>query len=121
LNLRSDDVYHIGEIPERNHSLRETNLLSGLEAGEQFIIGEFTHKDGSRWMMIVNKHLKMSTFCRPKFKTAPKKIEYLSPITGQLAALPLPWYALAPGQGVLLKLTSEETPRLATPKKPSSK
>ena len=73
LNLRSDDVYHIGEIPERNHGLRETNLLSGLEAGEQFIIGEFTHKDGSRWMMIVNKHLKMSTFCRPKFRNCSKE------------------------------------------------
>ncbi len=110
LKLHSDDVYHIGEIPERNHGLRETNLLSNLEAGEQFIIGEFTHKDGSRWMMIVNKHLKMSTFCRPKFKTAPKKIEYVSPITGQLAPFPAPWYALAPGQGVLLKLSWNAKP-----------
>jgi hypothetical protein len=110
LKLHSDDVYHIGEIPERNHRLRETNLLSGLEAGEQFIIGEFTHNDGSRWMMIVNKDLKMSTFCRPKFKTAPKKIEYLSPITGELAPFPAPWYALAPGQGVLLKLTWDTKP-----------
>ncbi|HWQ92245.1 MAG TPA: hypothetical protein VN673_11280 [Clostridia bacterium] len=104
LKLRSDDVYHVGEIPERNHGIRETSLISGLEAGEQFIIGEFTHEDGSRWVMIVNKHLKSSTFCRPTFRETPKSLQYLSPVTGKLDKFPNPWYALAPGQGVLLKL-----------------
>ncbi len=104
LKLHSDDVYHAGEIPERNHGIKETSLISGLEAGEQFIIGEFTHEDGSRWMMIVNKQLKQSAFCRPKFRNAPKKMEFLSPVTGKLELFPSPWYALAPGQGVLLKL-----------------
>jgi hypothetical protein len=105
LKLRSDDVYHVGEIPERNHGIIETSLINGLDAGDQLIIGEFTHEDGSRWLMVVNKHLKMSTFCRPKFRKTPAKIEYVSPISGRLETFPNPWYALAPGQGVLLKLT----------------
>jgi hypothetical protein len=104
LKLRSDDVYHVGEVPERNHGIKETSLISGLEAGERFIIGEFTHEDGSTWVMIVNKHLKHSAFCRPKFRNPVKAVKYLSPVTGKIAPFPNPWYALAPGQGVLLKL-----------------
>jgi hypothetical protein len=36
-----------------------------------------------------------------------KAVEYVSPITGELADFPDPWYCLAPGQGVLLKLTPQ--------------
>lgn len=105
LKLHSDDVYHIGEIPERNHGLGEKNLITGLDSGTQFIIGEFTHVDDhSRWMLIVNKNLKESAFCRPKFRGTVKRVRYLSPVTGELKTFPAPWYALAPGQGVLLRL-----------------
>lgn len=105
LKLRSDDVYHVGEVPERNHGVTESSLVTGLEAGTAFIIGDFTHDDdGSRWVMIVNKNLKESAFCRPKFRTAPISVRYVSPVTGELKTFPSPWYALAPGQGVLLKL-----------------
>ena len=105
LKLRSDDVYHVGEVPQRNHGISETSLLAGLDSGLAFVIGEFTHvEDGSRWVMIVNKTLDESAFCRPKFRTAPKSIRYVSPVTGELKPFPAPWYALAPGQGVLLKL-----------------
>jgi len=105
LKLRSDDVYHIGEIPERNHGMSEQSLLAGLDSGVAFVIGEFTHADDqSRWVMVVNKNLTESAFCRPKFRTTPKSIGYLSPVTGELKPFPAPWYALAPGQGVLLRL-----------------
>lgn len=105
LKLRSDDVYHVGEIPERNHGITDTSLVTGLDAGTAFIIGDFTHEDdGSRWVMIVNKNLKESTFCRPKFRSKPTSVRYLSPVTGELKKFPAPWYALAPGQAVLLKL-----------------
>jgi hypothetical protein len=104
LKLRSDDVYHIGEIPERNHGITETNIIKGMEAGVQFIIGDFTHEDGSRWVMVVNKDLKQSTFCRPVYRTPPRSVKYLSSSDGTLQPFPAPWYALAPGQGVLLKI-----------------
>ena len=104
LKLHSDDVYHVGDIPERNHGITTNSLIKGLEAGTQFIIGEFTHEDGSRWVMIVNKDLKNSAFCRPTFRKTYHHVQYLSPVTGKIAPFPNPWYALAPGQGVLLKL-----------------
>jgi hypothetical protein len=107
LQLHSDDVYHIGEAPERNHGITSDSLILGNDSGSGFIIGEFTHDDGSRWLMMVNKDLKNSAFCRPKFNEAVKGVEYISPITGELRKLPSPWYALSPGQGVLLKLKLE--------------
>ena len=83
----------------------DSSLVTGLEAGTAFVIGDFTHDDdGSRWVMIVNKNLKESAFCRPKFRTPPTSVRYASPVTGELKTFPAPWYALAPGQGVLLKL-----------------
>ncbi len=104
LKLRSDEVYHVGEVPERNHGINDKSLITGLESGTQFIIGDFTHEDGSRWVMVVNKDLKQSAFCRPKFRKPVKSLKYLSPVTGRIELFPNPWYALAPGQGVLLKL-----------------
>lgn len=105
LQLRSDDVYHVGEVPERNHAVTSGSLVKSLAAGTGFIIGDFTHqRDGSRWVMIVNKDLKNSAFCRPEFHVPPKTVKYVSPVTGKLGVFPAPWYALAPGQGVLLKL-----------------
>lgn len=106
LRLRSDDVYHIGTLPAKNHGQTETSLIESLDGGDQFIIGEFTHQDDdSRWVMVVNRNLASSAFCRPKFRKELEKLEFLSPITGKVEEFPNPWYALAPGQGVLLKPT----------------
>jgi hypothetical protein len=105
LKLHSDDVYHVGQVPERNHGITEQSLLTGLDSGVAFVIGEFTHVDDhSRWVLIVNKNLAESAFCRPKFRNSPKSIRYVSPVTGELNPFPAPWYALAPGQGVLLRI-----------------
>ena len=105
LKLRSDDVYHIGEIPERNHGITEQSLIQGMESGEQFVIGEFTHvDDGSRWVMVVNKSLRSSTFCRPVYNKKYESVKYLCPISGETKLFSYPWYGLAPGQGVLLRL-----------------
>ena len=54
--------------------------------------------------MIVNKNLKESAFCRPVFRDQAEAVRYCLPVTGELKPFPAPWYALAPGQGVLLKL-----------------
>lgn len=105
LKIRSVDVYHIGNIPERNHAITSSSLVKNLSAGKEFIIGDFVHEDdASRWVMIVNKNLKESAFCRPEFQVPVKAVKYLSPIDGKVSDFPAPWYALAPGQGVLLKL-----------------
>ncbi len=104
LKLKSDRVYHVGEVPEQNNGITDDSLVKGLRAGDAFIIGDFTHEDGSRWVMVVNKHLRNSVQCLPDFRE-PMTVEYLSPITGELGVFPDPWYCLPPGQGVLLKVT----------------
>jgi hypothetical protein len=105
LKLRSDDVYHIGStIPDRNHGPTETNLVKSLPKGE-FVVGDFTHEDGRRFVMIVNKSLTASFACAPEFNAAPKQIRYVSPITSEIKSYQYPkYYFLAPGQGVLLQL-----------------
>jgi hypothetical protein len=106
LKLRSDDVYHIGgEIPNRNHGPNEETLVKSLPDATQWIVGDFTHEDGSRWVMIVNKDLERSFTCKAEFNVPVKKLEYLCPITGKLRPYDFPHYFfLAPGAGVLLKL-----------------
>jgi hypothetical protein len=104
LKLRSDDVYHLGAAPpELNHGATGETLVKSIP-GAEAVVGDFTHDDGSRWVLIVNRSLSKSTFCNPEFNVAAKDLEYLSPVTGRLAAYPRPYYALAPGQGVLLHL-----------------
>jgi hypothetical protein len=67
LKLRSDRVYHAGGVPEQNQGIGPDSLVKGLTAGDAFVIGDFTHEeDGSRWVMIVNKHLKNSVPCRSR-------------------------------------------------------
>jgi len=104
LKLRSDDVYHFGDVPERNHGPGERSLVKALPGGTEWIVGEFTHQDGSKWVMIVNKDLKSSHCGTVEFSIPVKEVQYLSPVTGKLSVYPLPYYYLAPGQGVLLKL-----------------
>lgn len=104
LKLNCDDVYHIGEVPERNHGPGEQSLVKAVGSGEGWVIGEFTHEDGSRWIMAVNKSLTLSGFFRPEFSVPVKSLKYVSPVTGELRPYPNPWYCVAPGQGVLLKV-----------------
>ncbi|WP_428306223.1 hypothetical protein [Lacipirellula sp.] len=104
LKLKSDVVYHVGDVPEQNRGVGEDTLVKGLKSGSDFAIGDFTHEDGSRWVMIVNKSLTHSTTLVPEFRDAVAKLEYLSPISGKMKEIS-PYYCLPPGQGVLLKPT----------------
>lgn len=106
LKLRSDDVYHFGAtVPDKNHGPSDKSLVKALKDGENWIAGDFTHEDGSRWVMIVNKDLKRSFPVQPEFNMPVKSVEYINPVTGQLLPYTTPYYFyLAPGQGVLLRL-----------------
>lgn len=102
--LRSDDVYHFGDVPQRNHGPSEKSLVKALPGGTEWIVGEFTHEDGSRWVMILNKDLKSSHHAGVEFNVPVRKVQYVSAANGRLADYPMPYFFLAPGQGVLLKL-----------------
>jgi len=103
LQLTSDDVYHFSEVPEGCHGPAQSSLLKDVLGGS-FMAGDFTHADGSRYVMIVNKYFARSYRCVPQFRTAPKDVQMVSPYSGQLIDFSGEQCWLAPGQGVLLKL-----------------
>lgn len=106
LKLKSDRVYHFGDVPPGCTGPDDESLVTGV--GGQMAVGEFTHEDGSRYVMIVNKDLTSSIPCIPQFRASPAKLEKVSPYSGQLTSFGGEDVWLAPGQGVLLKVTLDE-------------
>ncbi|HEX5470656.1 MAG TPA: hypothetical protein VFW73_02160 [Lacipirellulaceae bacterium] len=103
LKLTSDRVYHFGTVPAGCTGPDEQSLVKAI-AG-QMLVGDFTHVDGSRYVMIVNKDFKRSIPCFPQFRKPVSKLEFVSPYNGTLGTYAGEYVWLAPGQGVLLKLT----------------
>jgi hypothetical protein len=103
LQLSSDDVYHIGSVPTGCKAPPTNSLVSGV-AGDNFLVGEFTHSDKTRYVMVVNKDLAKSRVCSPQFRKAPRRLLHVSPYSGTLIPFEGEYVWLAPGQGVLLKL-----------------
>jgi hypothetical protein len=105
LQLSSDDVYHFGTPPEGLHGPAENSLIKAMNQNE-FMAGDFTHSDGSRYVMIVNKDFLKSHHCAPQFRAPPKRLQMVSPYTGQLGDFGGEQTWLAPGQGVLLRTSN---------------
>lgn len=104
LQLTSEVVYHLGVIPEGAHGPSPDSLVEGLGKGE-FLVGEFSHPDGARYVMVVNKDPLKSRPCAPRFRTPPRQVQMVSPYTGLLVDFVGEQRWLAPGQGVLLRLS----------------
>jgi hypothetical protein len=102
LKLTSDDVYHFGKVPDESHGPGAKSLIESAEG--EFLVGDFTHADGSRYVMVVNKDYNLSRHCNLKFRSTPKHLQHVSPYSGQLGEFSGEQLWLAPGQGVLLKL-----------------
>jgi len=103
LQLHSDDVYHIGQLPSGAHGPATNSLVSGI-AGDCFAVGDFTHRDGTRYVMIVNKDLAKSHPCWPQFRHPPRRVQHVSAYSGTLTSYDGEDVWLPPGGGVLLKL-----------------
>lgn len=103
LQLASDEVYHFGTAPDGCHVASEKSLVKSVNSSD-LMCGDFTHADGSRYALIVNKDFVKSHYCAPQFRSAPKRVQMLSPYTGQLTDFAGEQQWLAAGQGVLLKL-----------------
>src|SRR4030095_7660078 len=97
-----DDVYHFGTLPPGTHAPTEKSLISNI--GGDFMAGDFIHADGSRWVLIVNRDVRNPAPCLPQYRTSPKRVQLLSPYTGQLTPFEGEQVWLAPGAGALLKL-----------------
>lgn len=110
--LRSEAVYHVGQMPKLCRPLPEDSLVRRV-AGADALVAHFSDDQGSRYVMIVNKdyakaHSLTATFQRPV------RLELVSPVTGKAepvaTASPendsqetyeLPF---APGEGKLFKV-----------------
>jgi hypothetical protein len=102
LQLESNDVYHIGKIPAGCQPPPSRSVVSAI-AGDDFLVGDFTHRDGSRYVMVVNKDLAKSRPCAPQFRKPPKRLIHISPYSGAPTPFEGEYTWLAPGQGVLIK------------------
>jgi hypothetical protein len=103
LKLKSDRVYHFGDVPAGCIGPDDQSLVAGIPG--KMVVGDFTHEDGARYVMIVNKDFGSSIVCAPQFRKAPSKVEQVSPYHGGLHPYEGEYTWLAPGQGALLKLT----------------
>jgi hypothetical protein len=103
LKLTSDRVYHFGTVPAACAGADDKCLVKSV-AG-QILVGDFTHEDGTRYVMIVNRDFTQSVYCSPQFREAGSKVEQVSPYSGQLTPFSGEYAWLAPGQGALLKLS----------------
>lgn len=103
MKLTSDDVYHFGKIPTGEHGPGEQSLVVD-PISPQICVGDFTHEDGSRYVMLVNTDFHHSTWIVPTFRIQPKRVLLVSPYLGTLVPFEGEQATLAPGQGCLLKL-----------------
>jgi hypothetical protein len=103
LQLNSDAVYHFGPIPPGANGPPTNSLVTSIGA-DNFLVGDFTHRDGSRYLMIVNKDLAKSRPCSPQFRQAPRRLQHVSAYNGGLSPFEGEDVWLPPGGGVLLKV-----------------
>jgi hypothetical protein len=102
LDLTSDDVYHFGSVPNGCHAATTNSLVSNT--GPDFAVGDFTHRDGSRYVMLVNKNVSKSVVGSVEFRKPPKAVKLISPYHGNPVAFEGEQVWIAPGAGALLKL-----------------
>jgi hypothetical protein len=102
LNLRTDRVYHFGDVPKGCAGPDDQSLVRAIDG--QMLVGDFTHADRSRFVMVVNKSLTGSHPCRPQFRDPSVKVQMISAFSGSAVAFEGEQIWLAPGQGALLRL-----------------
>lgn len=101
LKLRSDRVYHFGDVPRGAAGPDAESLIESIEG--PMLVGDFTHEDGSRYVMVVNKSFTNSVPCQPRLR-ASAGLEQVSAYTGLTQPFGGEGVWLAPGQGTLLRI-----------------
>src|SRR4051812_18549231 len=103
LQLTSDRVYHFGSVPAGCTGPDDKSLVKAMPG--PMMVGDFTHRDGSRYIMIVNKDFNGSVVGSPQFRESVSKLQFVSISDGSLVPYEGEYTWLAPGQGVLVKVT----------------
>jgi hypothetical protein len=102
MQLTSDQVYHIGQ-PPASGKVAPTNSLVSAVGGDNWLVSDFTHADGSPYVMIVNKDLAKARPVSAQFRKTPRRLMHVCHYNGELIPFEGEYVWLAPGQGVLLK------------------
>jgi hypothetical protein len=102
LKLSSDAVYHFGKVPDGAKGPSEKSLVKAAKG--DVVVGDFTHEDGTKYVMIVNKDVKRAGLPLPEFRKAPKRVWRVSSYSGEMFEFVGEQVWLGPGQGVLLKI-----------------
>jgi hypothetical protein len=103
LGLTSDRVYHFGSVPAGCAGPDDKSLVQAMSG--PLLVGDFTPTDGSQYIMIVNKDFNGSVVGYPQLRKPAKKLEVVSPYDGSLQPFEGEYTWIAPGQGVLIKIT----------------
>lgn len=109
MKMKSDEVYHFGEVPTAGVGPSEKSLVKEMKGN--FLVGDFTHEDGSRYILIVNKDLQRSRQVWPVFRddkvAGANRISVYQPGHSTAIDNNEEERYLAPGQGMLLKLRNK--------------
>ena len=103
LKLHSQRAYHFGTVPQGCHAPGEESFIKAI--GGPLLVGDFIHDDGTHYVMIVNRDVTASVPCAPQFREPVKTLQRVSSFTGNLLPFAGENVWLAPGQGMLLKVT----------------
>lgn len=103
LKLKSDRVYHFGSVPAGSTGPDDKSLVQAMSG--PILVGDFTHTDGSQYIMIVNKDFNGSVVGYPQLRQPARKLEVVSSYDGTLLPFEGEYTWIAPGQGVLIKIT----------------
>jgi hypothetical protein len=103
LKLKSERVYHFGSVPTGCVGPDDKSIVKAISG--PILVGDFTHEDGSQYIMIVNKDFNGSVVGYPQLRTPAKKLEFVSIADSSLVPFEGEYTWLAPGQGVLVKIT----------------
>jgi hypothetical protein len=79
--LRSDAVYHVGQMPKLARPLPEDGLVRRV-AGADAVVAYFSDDQGSRYVMIVNKDYAKAHSITTTFEQ-PVRLESISPVNGK--------------------------------------
>lgn len=117
LGLESTGVYHYPDVPAHGAPLAQSKLIAGIDmtkdedgfvppsVAARYLVGEFRDARGRIYVMIVNKDLVYSFQFEIRFRRPGARVVRVSPYTG--AEEPLdgeqPW--LAPGGGLLMRVS----------------
>jgi hypothetical protein len=115
IRLHSTGVYHYPDTPEQGLSLSQSKLIDGVDMTQRYVrppvagrilIGEFEDPDRRPYFLIVNKDLRNSFQFRIRLKQPAGKLMRVSPYSGEEQPFGREMDWLAPGAGILFRVSS---------------